>query len=152
MLGTIFYAIGCFAAAAVLSSLVVMMRPMTKRDDLKPWKTFIFMFILCLAAPFGYCEVLTKAYGKPMEPAIAHAYENSGINGAMRYFRITSFHKDTAKALVVGSDKQDWGGQDSPVISVTLSKKEDGTWKAESFKVLSSGRLNQDSFIFPPYY
>ena len=152
MLGTLFYAIGCFFCAMVLASLLVVMRPMRARDESKPWKTFIFSFIFCLAAPFGYCEVLTLAFSTPMKPAIEKAYDQSGFNGPLRYARLISYHGDVAKAILVGTDNSNWGGQESPVISVTLSKNNVGEWKADSYRVMSSGRLNQDSFVFPPYY
>jgi len=152
MLGTIFYAVGCFFAAAVLATILVVFRPMHKRDELKPWKTFIFSFIFCLAAPFGYCEILTRAFSTPMVGAIDKAYAQSGINGAMRYYRLTSYGGDSAQVLIVGTDNQSWGGKESPVISVSLSKNSHGDWKADSYRILSSGRLNQDAFVFPPYY
>lgn len=152
MLGTIFYAIGCFFSAAVLATLLVVMKPMRSRDDAKPWKTFIGSFIFCLAAPFLYCEALTKAFGVPMADAVQKAYAESGINGPMRYYRVTSCNSDGAKVLVVGTDKQNWGGTDSPVISVTLVKDTSGKWKADSYRVMTSGRLNQDALVFPPYY
>lgn len=152
MLGTIFYAIGCFAVAAVISSLLIMMKPVHVRDESKPWVTFILVYLVVLAAPYGYCEFLTRQYGQAIEPAVKKAYASVNCNGPMRYFRLTSYHGHVAKALLVGSDKADWGGMESPVISVTLNKSSDGSWQAESYKVLSSGRLNQDCFVFPPYY
>lgn len=151
MLGTIFYALGCFAAAMILSSIIVMTRSIEARDEAKPWKTFIFMFIFCLAAPFGYCEILTRAYGKSMESAINKAYDSTPCNGPLRYYRVVSCHKDEAHALVVGTDNGDYNVE-SPVISVNLVRDKKGNWKPDTFKVLTSGRLNQDAFVFPPYY
>ncbi|MBI3721833.1 MAG: hypothetical protein HY248_04695, partial [Fimbriimonas ginsengisoli] len=70
MIGTIIYLVACFFAAVVLSTMLIVFRPMRSRDDSKPWKTFIFMYLLCLAAPYLYCEGLTRLYGKPMKEAI----------------------------------------------------------------------------------
>ncbi len=136
----------------VLSSLIIMTRSTHARDEGKPWKTFIVTFVFCLAAPYGYCEALTRMYGKPMEGAIKRAYAAANFTGAMRYYRVVSYHTNTARALLVGTDKEEWGGVETPVVSVTLSKRDDGTWKSESYRIVTSGRLNQDGFVFPPYY
>jgi hypothetical protein len=152
MIGTIIYAIACFAAAGVLATLLILTRPIKIRDELKPWKTFIFMWIFCLALPYGYCEFLTRMHGKAMSDAIELAYEKGNFNGPLRYFRLTSFKQTAAKAIIVGSDIDPLMGEESPVMSVNLVKEQDGNWRAASYKILTSGRLNQDSFVFPPYY
>lgn len=136
----------------LLASFVLMLRSPSRRDEGKPWFTFIWVYLLVLAAPYIYCEVLTRKYGPLMDSSIQAAYKSASFSGPMRYYRLTGFKGTSATAIVIGNDNQSWGGNENPVIKVTLELKNDGKWKAESFKVMSSGRLNQDNFVFPPFY
>jgi hypothetical protein len=61
-----------------------------------------------------------------------------------------SYRGDEAKAIVAATDKEDWGGDDKPIVKVTLKRKDDA-WHAESFQVVSSRRFNKDGMTFPPY-
>jgi len=152
MLGTVAYLIICAIVAGILASLLVMFRPVKDRGETKPWISFIFCYIFVVIAPYAYIEVITKMYGTPMEDAVAKGYAAAQFNGPIKYYRIVSYDKQTARVLVVGTDVAEWGGTENPVVSVVLRKEHNGSWAADSYKVLTSGRLNQDNLVLPPYF
>ena len=151
MLASIVYMIGCAFVAGILSSLLIMFKPVKERDETKPWRTFALVYIFVAAAPYGYIEILSRAYGHNMEAAITKAYDSTSFVGPLRYYRVMSCRKESARVLIIGTDKTDWGGDDSPVISVQLVKDGD-KWKPDSYKILTSGKLNQDNLVLPPFW
>jgi hypothetical protein len=152
MLGVVVYLVGCAVVAGILASLLVMLRPVKDRDETKPWLTFVFSYIFVVAAPYIYVEVVTNMYGPPMKNAVEKGYGAAKFNGPMKYYRITGYTKESARVLVVGSDVEPWGGSDEPVVSVVVRRDKSGSWVADSYKVLTSGRLNQDNLVLPPYF
>lgn len=151
MLASIVYMIGCAFVAGVLASLLIMFKPVKERDETRPWRTFGLVYIVVLIAPYCYIEALTRSYGKPMESAISKAYDATNFTGPLKYYRVMSCRNSTARVLLIGSDKTDWGGDDTPVVSVQMVKDGDH-WKAETYKVLTSGKLNQDNLVLPPFW
>ena len=107
------------------------------------------MFITVFG-PFLFVEANTKLFGKHMEKALKRAYNDGPINGKMQYYRITWYTPEHAQALIVGEEKAVWGGTDRPVMGVSLDKK-GGEWKAVSYHVIYSDRLNKDGLVIPPY-
>jgi hypothetical protein len=102
-----------------------------------------------MGGPFVYTEGLTYLYGKKMQHAINVVYDDAPIAGPMQYFKVTSCHGDTASAYVIG--KEHYGGMDDrPILQVQLVKQ-DGEWKADTYHVISSARLDKDELTFPPY-
>ena len=152
MFTLLFYSGVCALAAGFLTILTTVFKPIHKKGDSKPWYAMFGFFIVAFASPYLYTEGLTKLYGSKMKVAIEGVYDSSDIQGPMQYFRIIGYRPDKeATALVVGSEKEGWGGTDRPVLSVHLVD-EKGCWKAESYKIVSCARLNKDGYTFPPYW
>src|SRR5882724_5218739 len=137
MFTLLFYAGVCALIAGTLTVVSTVFRPIHKKGDSKPWYAAIIFFVLCFAAPYVYTEGLTKMYGPKMKAAIEDAYNGSEIQGPMKFFRIIGYRPDKeATAIVIGSEREAWGGTDRPVVSIHLVKDGDG-WKAESYKIVS---------------
>jgi hypothetical protein len=100
-------------------------------------------------APFLWVEGLTKYVGPRIDDAAKRAYEGSPIRGPLRYYRVVTFSRTSARLLMFGQE-EDRGFIDRPVIQVQL-KREDDKWKVEDTEVLVSDRLNKDLLVLPPY-
>lgn len=101
-------------------------------------------------APFLWVEGLTHYVGKKFEPYAKYAYNNSKLQGPMRYYKVVSYTKYGAKILVFGQE-EDRGFVDNTVLEVRMKPK--GTeWMIEDTQVLVSNRLNKDMLVLPPYY
>lgn len=151
LFSSIFYAIGCFVLASLLTIFKTMLRPSHMRDGQKAWVTFLVFFFVVGAAPYAFIEVLTKTQGPSMEKAVKAAYANIDVQGPMMYYRVTWYTGNAASVYVVGKELQAWGGYDHPVLQLTM-KKVNGEWKTESFKAIDWPRLNKDGIVFPPMY
>ena len=150
MLAWIVYCIGTFAAGLVLAFLVGMFFGGPSQRAEKPHRMVILCIALAMGGPFIYTETLTTAFGSQMRHAIKLSYNESEIQGPFQYFKITSFTGSHATAIAIGEEQEAWGGTDRPVVSISLSK-EGSSWKADSYSVVCSNRLNKDGIIFPPY-
>jgi hypothetical protein len=150
MLAWIAYCMGTFTLGILLAFIISLffLGPTQQVD--KPHRIVIYSLIFTMSTPFVYCETLTKLFGDPMEHAVKQAFDDSPIEGTLDYYRLISYNSDHATALVVGSEKQGWGGTDRPVMKVVLSQK-DGHWVADSYSIIYSSRLNKDGIVFPPY-
>ena len=152
MFTLLFYTCSCAVIAGILTVLSTVFRPIHKKGDSKPWCAAFLFFAVVFAVPYAYTEGLTKLYGSKMQSVIKETYDGSEIQGPMRYFRVIGYRPDKeATALVIGSEKESWGGTDRPVVSVHLVM-EKGKWKADSYKIVSCDRLNKDGYTFPPYW
>jgi hypothetical protein len=151
MLGLLFYIVVCSVVAIILSMIWVATRPIKSRDEVKSWKVMLFMAIFCYASPYLYVEVMTNMQGPKMLHAMKEAYNRTDVDGPIIYYKVLWYTPDHAKALVVGEERENWGGTDHPMVSVELSRKGD-SWVADSYKLVSSGRLNKDEFVFPAYW
>lgn len=152
MFTLLFYTGVCAAIAGILTVVSTVFRPIHRKGDSKPWYAMFGFFIFVFSLPYIYTEGLTKVYGPKMKAAIVDAYDSCEIQGPMHYFRIVGYRPDKeATALVIGSERQSWGGTDRPVVSVHLVKDGD-QWKADSYKIVSCDRLNKDGYTFPPYW
>jgi len=151
MIGIIIYLISCFVVAIALTFLYVMLRPVSTRDELKSWRVLSVFYLVCLGAPYGFAEVMTKLVGANMEHAINAALDDAGLSGDLEYYRVVMYNGHKARVVAVAHGKADWGGTDKPVLALSLNK-EGEKWKIDSYRVVSSDHLNQDGFTFPPYY
>ena len=151
MLPAIAYTLVCFVVAALLTCGYVLTRPIHVRDEMKSWRMFLAMFVLCFAAPYLYNETLTRWHGPELEPALKASYSQLPVNGHMIYYKVTSYGNNKANVMVVSAERQEWGGMDHPQIAVTL-EKHGKTWTTTSFKVLNSNRFNKETYVFPVYW
>lgn len=151
MFSMIFYVGACLVASFLLTVVVMMTRAIHTRDEVKSWRVMFWFLGLCLLGPYGYNEVLTRWQGPKMAKAIKAAYNATDIDGPFAYFKVTSYSGTKAKAIALGTEKQDWGGEDRPVVQVSLIKTDKG-WKADSYLIVASTKRNKDGFLFPPYW
>lgn len=151
MLPAIAYSIGCFLAAAFLTTLWVISRPVHVRDEMRSWRVLMALFVICFGGPYAYNEALTRYYGRDVEKAVKAAYTSVPIDGPMLYYKVTSVRGNNAKVLVVASEKQDWGGTDHPMVAFQLSRSS-GTWQTTSYKILNSEKFDRETYVFPVYW
>lgn len=152
MFTLLFYTGVCAVVAAILTVMTTIFRPIHKKGDSKPWVAAFLFFVIVFSIPYAYTEGLTKLYGSKMKAAIQEVYDGCEITGPMKYFKIIGFRPDKeATAYVVGSEKENWGGTDRPVLTVHLVKKGD-KWVSDSYEIVSCERLNKDGYTFPPYW
>lgn len=151
MLSIVIYSIGCFVAALLLTTFYVFTRPMHQRDDIKSWRIFFTFFILCFGGPYAWVEGLTRIASKPMESALKGAYYDANLHGKVVSYKLLFTNGDHARAFVIGNEGQGWGLTDQPVVTVQLDRTPKG-WKATTYDVLWSDRLNKDGLVFPPYW
>ncbi len=151
LFSSLFYAIGCFVLASLLTITKTMLKPSHTRDDNRAWITFLVFFFVVGAGPYVFMEVMTKMKGPSMERAVKAAYADSEVQGPMKYYKVRYCFGDTASVYVVGKELQSWGGYDYPVLALNM-KLEKGEWKAESFKAVDFPRVNKDGIVFPPMW
>ena len=151
MFGALFYCIGCFFIAGILTFFTAMFRPIQDKGESRPWRAFIVWMVLVTAAPYVYAEVLTQTVGKNMTKAIKEGYDSADIQGKMQTYKVIWYTPTTAKVIVIGLEKVSWGGTDRPLAVLNL-KKDGQTWKVDSYRLVYSDRLNKDGISFPPYW
>lgn len=151
MLGLFFYIVACFTAAVVLTFIYSMFRSVQSRDEYKSWRVMLIFFVLVLAAPYGYNEVLTRRAGPNLKDAVLQGLSDAGIDGELAYFRVVKQTGNTCRVVAVVTENQDWGGTERPVVAITAKKDEKG-WKSDTYLVVNSVSRNADSYTFPPYY
>ncbi len=150
MLSIIVYTGACVVAALLLSACWMLLSSMRSRHEMSSGRVILVAFILSAAAPYIYAEVLTRRVGPDIKDAVESCYGEIPLTGSIQYFRVVAYDGKHARALVVGSEQEDWGGTDRPVASVRLEKRPDG-WHAIDYTVLHSERLLKDAIILPPY-
>ena len=152
MFTIVIYAVGCGIIAAILTVFANLFKPIHKKGDSKPWIAMFTFFAIAFAAPYAYTEGLTHLYGDKMRSAVQDAFESTDVQGPMRYFRVIGYRPNKeASVYAVGLERESWGGTDRPIVSMHLVKDGEG-WKADSYRIVYSARLNKDGFTFPPYW
>jgi hypothetical protein len=151
MFGVAFYVGICLVIAGAVTLVHSLMRPVHSKGESKSWKVLFTVFVICLTGPYGYIEVLTRSVGKDLKRAVEEGYADSGIQGPLQYFKVISYSGNKARVVVVGTERESWGGTDRPVVALTLVKDGSG-WHSDSFNVVYSDRLNKDRSTMPPYW
>ncbi|MBN9504295.1 MAG: hypothetical protein BGO01_03920 [Armatimonadetes bacterium 55-13] len=151
MFGLMFYAIGCFFLAGILTFISTMFRPIQDKGESRPWRAFFVWMVLCMGTPYIYSEILTRSLGPKMDKSIRYAYDSLDITGPMQYYRVIWTTGNSAKVIVVGLEKQSWGGKDRPLAAFNMIK-EGEKWKVQNYRLVYSDRLNKDGISFPPYW
>ncbi|MBS1716173.1 MAG: hypothetical protein JSS72_00395 [Armatimonadetes bacterium] len=154
MISILVYVVAAGFCSVLVTSIALGMRSPGRLVEARSSWIVFFCVLSTFSAPYMYIEALTNLKGREMADACKKAYASSDFNGQMKYYKLLSIHDDHAHALVVGVDDRgsEWGGVENPVLSVDLVRREDGSWKAETYKVLASGRLNQNNLVLPPYF
>ena len=139
----------------VAGGLAAFVIAMFKVGPGKPDFSFGRALALCLLAsgtgPFLYVEALTRAKLPTLGPTVRKWYaQDNSITGKLVSTKILSCTGDRATALLIGQEKESWGGHDRPVVKLSLVRK-GTTWRVEGAKVLRSVRLGRDEMVFPPY-
>ncbi|MBC8064105.1 MAG: hypothetical protein H7Y17_04700 [Chlorobia bacterium] len=152
MFGALFYSIGCFFVAGALTFVSTMFRPIQDKGESRPWRAFVFWMIAVFSAPYAYAEILTRIVVKDLEKPVKEAYADVGIQGPMMFYRVIWYMGDTAKVVVVGLERQTWGGTDRPLAALNMKKDAKGKWECLSYKLVYSDNKNKDGISFPPYW
>ena len=105
--------------------------------------------LIGIFAPFIWVEGLTRYVGPRLEDSAKRAFRSSQIRGPMRYFRVLTYSRNSARLLVFGEEK-DRGFVDHPVLQVRLKRKGE-EWAVDDTEILVSDRLNKDMLVLPPY-
>lgn len=151
MLGMFAYAGVCLVVAAIITLIYALTRPIKDRGEMKTWRVLLTALIVVGALPYGWCEALTRLYGKNMQAPVEGVIQELQFNGGLRYFRILSYNGKKARVVAVGQDNQDWGGTEQPVVAINLVKS-GNRWTAESYNVVNSLARNKDSYTLPPFW
>lgn len=151
MLGMIGYMIGCLVLAAVLTLFVSLVRPIKGHDTFLSWRVTLVLYVVCLAAPYGYREIMTRIYGGPMEEAVEQTMLFASKKGTLDYFKVFSCRNGKARVIAVGIEKSDWGGDERPVMGIDLELN-DGVWEAVEFNWVVSDQRSRDGVTLPPYW
>ncbi|HJP84310.1 MAG TPA: hypothetical protein VJ835_12490 [Fimbriimonadaceae bacterium] len=152
MFGALFYSIGCFFVAGVLTFVTTMFRPIQEKGESRPWRAFIFWFIFVTSAPYLYGEILTRFVVKGIDKPVKEAYSTVDINGPLQFYRVIWYTGDKAKVVAVGKEPQSWGGTDRPLVTFNMKKSGKGEWEVDSYRLVYSDRTNKDGITFPPYW
>jgi len=150
MVSLIVYLVVTVLAGLIISFILITMRSTKKRGDSAPYFTIFACLFLTIGGPFLADEIMTRLWGKEMEPAINRAYLQGPITGKMVYYRVIWRMGDKAKVFAVGQEKVNWGGTDQPIMAIYLEYK-NGKWAPTEYFLLYSDRENKDSIVFPPY-
>ncbi|MGV3617487.1 MAG: hypothetical protein ACO1SV_19345 [Fimbriimonas sp.] len=149
MLSWIVYGIGSATAGLLLALGWMTIFGHPSKVDRPMGPVLIKGLIIGIFAPFLWVEGLTRTVGPKLNDAAKRAYNSSPIRGPMRYFRVVTYTKDSARLLVFGQEA-DRGFKDNPVLQVQL-KRDGETWNVKESQILVSDRLNKDMLVLPPY-
>jgi hypothetical protein len=151
MLGVFAYIGACLVVAILFTIVTSMFRPIQKQGDARVWRPLLAAFVICLALPYVYNDVLTRVLGADMEPAIDQVLGELKVEGELNYYRVVSTTGSTARVVAVATEHMDWGGTERPVIAISLERN-GSEWEAVSYSVVNSLERNEDSYTLPPYY
>lgn len=149
MVSWIVYGVGSSVAGLLLGLAWLTFFGHPSKVDRPMGPVLIKGLLVGIFAPFLWVEGLTRYVGPRVDVVAKRAYDSSPIRGPMRYYRVVSFSRESAKLLIFGTE-EDRGFTDHPVIQVHLKRKDDD-WAIEDTQVLVSDRLNKDLLVLPPY-
>ena len=123
------------------------------------WKAIAGALAITWVGPFAYVEVLTKIHRDDVTPVVQDYFDSSDcpLKGKIKYIKVLYQTDKVSYVYLVGDEPQDWGGNDSPVVKLTLKKQNSKIsgkfhgWEVSKFKILRSDRLQKDSLVWPPY-
>jgi hypothetical protein len=151
MLGFLGYGIAAFAVAVVLTLLYSLFRPIKKHDDILSWRVLAILYVLTLAAPYTYVEVVTRMNGAEMKQSLEDLTFEATKDGEMLFYKVLKCDGEKARVIVVNRETSFWGGKERSVMAVNMEKN-DGKWEAVEFNWVTSDQRNKDSVTLPPYW
>jgi hypothetical protein len=151
MLGFLGYGIAGFAVAVVLTLLYSLFRPIRKNDAVMSWRVLIVLYIITLAAPYGYVEAMTYLYGKDLKEVVKETAFDATKESEFLYFKVLTFEEDKARVIAANKELSFWGGHERSVLAINLEKT-DGKWEAVEYNWVTSYQRNKDSISLPPYW
>jgi hypothetical protein len=151
MLGFLGYGIAAFAVAVVLTLLYSLFRPIKKHDEILSWRVLAVLYVITLAAPYGYVEFMTQWKGAAMKQTIEETAYESTKEGELLYFKVLKCDDSKARVIAVNRETSFWGGAERSVMAINLEKT-NGKWEAVEFNWVTSDQRNKDSVTLPPYW
>ena len=151
MLGMIGYLIAAFVVSIVITILFSLFRPIKRHDDFLSWRVLIIVYIFVIFIPYGYVEMITNKHGAPMADAVQLVVDAKTKQGKLDYYKIVKYQEGSARVIAVCVEKSKWGGDDRPILAMTLEKTEEG-WEPTEYRFVYSDDRNRDSSTLPPYW
>lgn len=150
ILGLIGYGIAAFAAAVVLTLVYSLFRPIKKHDEILSWRVLGALYVLALAAPYGYVEFMTRRHAAPMAAAVAETADEATTDGTLLFFKVFKCSENRARVIAVSRERSSWGGDERSVMAINMEKV-GGKWESVEFNWVTSDQRNADSVSLPPY-
>jgi len=146
-------------AGVIFAFVVAMFKVGPGKPEFPFFKWAAVSVILVLSAPFGFVEFNTRQYRAEFDKQIDQWYLNtdyisdSGAGSGIDYWKVLLKTDRKAIVLVIGKEKESWGGFDRPIVRLNWLKDGKGKWQIDSdrVEVLRSARLDKDEIVWPPY-
>lgn len=151
MIGFLGYGIAAFAIAVVMTMLYSLFRPIKKNDEVLSWRVLLVLYVITLAAPYGYVEAMTAMYGEDLKDVVKQTAYDATKESELLYFKVLTFKDNKARVIATNREASFWGGKERSVMAINLEKT-DGKWEAVEFNWVTSDQRNKDSITLPPYW
>lgn len=151
MFGVVVYVGICMAVSGLITLLWTVIKPIQAHGEMRSWRMWIGLFVVCNMLPYGAFEVLTATVGSEMKGAVEKAVNASEVEGEISYYKVLFYNGKTADVVVVAEEDNSWGGKDRPVLRLKLAKS-GGKWEATDTNIVYSDNLNKDGLVIPPYW
>ena len=142
-------------AGVILAFIIALFKVGPGKPEFNFGKCCAFCLLFTIGAPFAYIETQTRMHSGDIKVAIKKYFDDECTSAEeIDYIKILHATRTNAIGLIVGKDKESWGGYDRPVIRVYLSSHQKAgrtIWHVEKEDVLRSSRLNKDSLVWPPF-
>jgi hypothetical protein len=144
-------------AGVIIAFAIAVVKVGPGKPEFNFGKCLAVCLLISLGMPFLYVEYQTRTFGKQINPTVKTYFNSSDcpLIDNIGSIKVLHTNKDTAYVLLIGKEKESWGGYDRPVMKLKLTKANPGNpkskWKVQKGEVLRSARLNKDNFVWPPY-
>ena len=152
MLGMIGYLVAAFFVAIILTIGISLFRPIKRHDDFLSWRILVVVYLLVVFAPYGWVEYLTRTHGQDMDKAVMKVVNAKTNGGKLDYYKVVKYSDGSARVIAVVVERSKWGGDERPVLAMTLEPDEEETWVPTEYRFVNSDERNKDSATLPPYY
>lgn len=145
------YLVAAFIVAILITIAFSLFRPIKRHDDFLSWRILIVVYIAVVLAPYGWVEFLTTKHGGDMEESVQLVVNAKTKGGKLDYYKVVKFEDGSARVIAVVVERSKWGGDERPVIAMTLEESEEG-WEPTEYRFVHSEDRNRDSVTLPPYW